>query len=197
MVICLPFPGHPGEKKPVTDKGHAGTRMVKSSAPGDGNFDPARIPAAFSRRAGSAVFAAKSREISTLRGSGVRLSEVRECARKYYSLNLNGRRNLIIKVWLSDKKEGLELMADMLGVTFEHLYNIGNIEVIKNGRNKSRRKRRNNTRQVQSDVIEVAMEAAAGGHVFNSGGKKTTWKTGNGNTKSAASGQAWQALSGL
>ncbi|MQL53620.1 hypothetical protein GFC01_15385 [Desulfofundulus thermobenzoicus] len=46
------------------------------------------------------------------------------------------------------------------------------------------------------DIGEVAKLAAGGGVETHSGGKRTSWKNSSGHFKSAAGGQAWDALLG-
>lgn len=121
-------------------------------------------------------------------------NEVLTYARKYYQLDLAGQKEVIRKVWVGGRMDGLMLLAQMIGVQVSYLYNYGRIKQLKQERNRARRQRKRQ-RANAMDITEIVGELS-GGVLHNTGGKRTTWKTGDGNIRSASSGQAWSALTG-
>lgn len=125
------------------------------------------------------------------------VSEIIDYARQFTkSKGAEIRGDIVRKVWVEDKKEGLELLSKSLGVSYEYLYGIGRIDEHKKNRNRSRRKRKEKSNINLLDIKDIAMEAAGGGALMHTGGKKTGHYMSKGGVKSSASGQAWQAITG-
>jgi hypothetical protein len=119
---------------------------------------------------------------------------------KYPCSKENEKKNILIKVWGSDGRRGLELLSSILGYPYDYLYIKGDIEYHRVKRNRSRRGRTNpaihrmNKNYDELEIAEVAREAALGGMVSSSGGKRTT--RGSGNIKDISIAQSYQALLG-
>ncbi|HHW43812.1 MAG TPA: hypothetical protein GXX25_08395 [Desulfotomaculum sp.] len=128
------------------------------------------------------------------------LNELRKAVWDYRRQSNSGARREIIQiVWKHEKAEGLQLMARMLSIDYDTLYKEGDIERFKKQRNRARRQRsgRKTSGEMNArDISGLAIENAGGGTVARYGGKRTKSVHGNGSIKSAAGGQAWDALLG-
>lgn len=126
------------------------------------------------------------------------LSEMRKLVWDYRrQSSITAKREIIQTIWKHEKADGLQLMAKMLSVSYEALYKEGDIERFKKQRNRARRQRsgRKISGEINArDASRLAIENAGGGTVARYGGKRTNH--GNGSVKSAAVGQAWDALKG-
>lgn len=127
------------------------------------------------------------------------LGEIRRHAWEYRRQSAPGARREIIRiVWKHERAEGLLQLSRMVGVSYNALYKEGNIREYRRQRNMVRRQRstRKPGKVNANDVSKLAAAEAGGGTITNSGGKRTKWTNSSGSIKSAAGGQAWNAVLG-
>ncbi len=124
------------------------------------------------------------------------IRDLQKLASLYSNAKYTKKAKIIRYIWQREKMPGLEIFSELINLPYSYLYQQGQIDILKQKRNCLRRKRKFKTENTASAISTLAIAEAGSKKLVNSGGKRTTWKKSTGNFKSAASGQAWNALLG-